>query len=64
MEHKIYLLWLNAVQNMLVTSGSKYAYWEGQNVALTEAMAILKDCTFIEANRLLMNMYGEDETNG
>lgn len=61
MERKIYLLWLNASQNMNAVSGAKFHYWEGQCVAYTEALAALNGCTFIEANRALMNTYNAEE---
>lgn len=60
MERKLLNLWINASQNMAATSGSEHQYWLGQVTALTEAMAALHNCTFVEANRELMNMYNKE----
>ena len=60
MERKIFVLWLTASANMDKAKGDDHKYYLGQTVALVDAYAAVRDLTFIQANRELMNLAIEE----
>jgi hypothetical protein len=55
-EWFLFTQWLHASEKMAQTSSNDQQYWLGKVVGYCEAMAHVKDVTFVEASRILMDM--------
>ena len=58
-ERFVFIRWLDASEKMNSASGKEHEYWLGKVTGYCEILADMKGITFIEANRLLMNMREE-----
>ena len=59
-ERFLFTEWLNASEQMNKASGKEHEYWLGKVTGYCEVMAQIKNVTFVEASRILMDMRVED----
>lgn len=55
-ERRIFVLWLAASAEMGRSSDSRHNYFLGKVTGLVEAYAEIRDLTFVQASRELMNL--------
>lgn len=55
-ERRIFVLWLQATDDMNRSSDSRHVYFLGKATALTEAYAEIRGLTFVQASRELIDM--------